>query len=78
MIIAGILILFSVSIYLAFLSSDALDWVAGILRVVLAVLLILVFRFEDPSVQEAAVLIFSAASLILMGLVRSEVQIRNE
>jgi hypothetical protein len=77
MMISGVL-LFSFSIFLAFLSSDALDLVAGVFRVILSVLLILALRFEDPSVQEAAVLVFSAASLILMALVRSEVQIRDE
>ena len=77
MIIAGVL-LFSVSIFLAFLSADSIDLVAGIFRVILAVLVLLALRFEDPTVLEAAVLVLSAASLILMALVRSEVQIRDE
>ena len=77
MIIAGVL-LFSVSIFLSFLSADSIDLVAGIFRVILAVLVLLALRFEDPTVLEAAVLVLSAASLILMGLVRSEVQIRDE
>ncbi|NDG86292.1 MAG: hypothetical protein EBX52_14785 [Proteobacteria bacterium] len=77
MIYAG-WVLLAVCLYSAFMSDDLIDFGLSALRVTVSILLILVVRFEDQGVLEAAVLFFSILVLSLFALIRNEVQVHHD
>lgn len=66
------------SLYQLFISNNTLALGAGILRVFLAILGLLANRFDQEVVLNASVLMYAFASLLLLALTRSEVQIKND
>jgi hypothetical protein len=73
MIFAGIFLLM-ISLYTLFTSPDALDFAKALIRVILSVLLVVFDRFADQGVLETAVLFYSSLILVLLALLRKEVQ----
>ena len=66
------------SLYQLFISNNTLALGSGILRVFLAILGLLANRFDQEVVLNASVLMYAFASLLLLALTRSEVQIKND
>ena len=66
------------SLYQLFISNNTLALGTGILRVFLAILGLLANRFDQEVVLNASVLMYAFASLLLLALTRSEVQIKND
>ncbi len=77
MIHAG-LVLFAFSLYLAFLSEDAIEFGVALLRVAFTVLLLVFFSLEDQAVLEGAVLAYSILVLAFLALIRNEVQVDHD
>ncbi len=77
MMYAG-LVLLALSLYTAFMSDDLIDFGLSVLRVTLSILLIMVIRFDDQGVLEAAVLFFSTLLLSFFALMRIEVQVHDQ
>lgn len=66
------------SLYQLFIANNALALGTGILRAFLAILGLLASRFDQEVVLNASVMMYVFASLLLLALTRSEVQIKND
>ncbi len=66
------------SFYQMFVASNAMALGAALMRIALAILAVIAARFDEPAVLTTAVLLFFLLSILVMALVRSEVQINHD
>lgn len=77
LLVAGVFVLMF-SLYQFFISDDALTLSLSLLRVFLSVLGLIALRFDEEVMLTASVLMYALISLLLLAMVRSEVQFKND
>jgi hypothetical protein len=69
---------FVFSLYQLFIANDAITLGAGILRVIIALLTLVGIRFQEPMVLTTAVFLYAIISMLVLAIIRNEVQIKND
>jgi hypothetical protein len=66
------------SFYRLFVANNAMSLGASLMRASLAILAVIAARFESQAVLLSSVLLFILISLLVLALIRSEVQIKHD
>jgi hypothetical protein len=72
------LVIFTFSLYRLFISQNSMDLGVNLLRVILALLGTTAVLFSESIVLATSVLMFALISILVMSVVRNEVQIKND
>ena len=66
------------SFYQLFIATNAMALGSSLMRVALSILAVIAARFDEPAVLTTVVLLFVLLSILVVALVRSEVQINHD
>jgi hypothetical protein len=72
------LVVFVFSLYRLFIANNAMDVGVSLLRVNIALLGIAAVSFSESIVLVSLVLLFAIGSILVLTVIRSEVQIKND